>query len=55
MDTIIKKHEPCDYAGCLNEADFIDVMDNFVCSACMEREVKGGSAEYEDFETIGET
>jgi len=51
----MNKHEPCDYANCLNEADFIDVMDNFVCSACMEREVKGGWAEYEDFETIGET
>ena len=50
----MNKHESCDYAHCLNEADFIDEMGNFVCTACMEREVKEGSAEYEDFETIGD-
>tara|TARA_B100001059_G_C17703227_1_gene511264 strand:+ start:415 stop:570 length:156 start_codon:yes stop_codon:yes gene_type:complete len=50
----MSKHEPCDYAGCLNEADFIDAIGNFVCTVCMEREVKDSSSEYEDFETIGD-
>lgn len=44
----------CEYVGCENEADLIDSMGSFICSECMNREVEDGSAEFEDFEPIGD-
>lgn len=42
----------CAYDGCHNEAEFVDNLDDEVCSECMEREIKEGSSEPEDFESI---
>ncbi|WP_158000851.1 hypothetical protein [Pseudoalteromonas sp. TB41] len=44
----------CEYAHCENEAELIDSMGSFVCAECMNREVEDGSAEFEDFESIGD-
>lgn len=42
--------ETCTYEHCDNPAEFIDEMDDKVCSDCMVREINESSAEPESFE-----
>jgi len=42
----------CEYIGCENDAEYIDEMDSYVCSECMDREIQDGTAEQNDFEII---
>ena len=42
----------CDFLDCSNKAEYFDLMDSPVCKECMEREIKEGGSEPEDFQNI---
>ena len=41
--------EECTYEHCVNPAEFIDEMDDKVCSECMVREINESGASPESF------
>lgn len=42
-------NEQCVYTDCDNTAEFLDIMGDPICQECMEREIKDGVADFEDF------